>query len=338
MRVNVVGAGAWGTALGALAAQHGEAVTLWAFEGSVADDINQNRANTAYLPGVSLPSALVATQTLAHTAAAAEAILLATPAQHLRAIVMQLAPHLATGTILAICAKGIERGSHALLSEVVRESAPQAVPAVLSGPSFAGEVARGMPTAVTLAIADDRGPALLQRLACATFRPYLSDDLIGAQIGGAVKNVLAIACGIVEGKGLGQSARAALITRGFAEMTRLAVELGARVETLAGLSGLGDLVLTCTSAQSRNYALGRALGEGETLERLMTGRKSIAEGAFTAQALCALAAGAGVEMPISQAVDTILSETVTIDTAIQALLTRPLTAENIGPRPAGQKR
>jgi len=330
MQVNVVGAGAWGTALGAIAAADESPVTLWAREPQVAGEINQAHTNSVFLPGVSLPSSLRATCRL-EDVARADAILLVTPAQHLREAAARLAPHIAPSTILIICAKGIERGTDALLSDALREAAPGAVPAVLSGPSFAGEVARGSPTAITLAIADPRGPELLQRLGRATFRPYLSDDLIGAQIGGAVKNVLAIACGIVEGKGLGQSARAALITRGFAEMSRFAVRLGARAETLGGLSGLGDLVLTCTSTQSRNYSLGVALGRGETLDHALAAHNGIAEGAFTAAALKERAALVGVEMPISQAVDGVLTGALTVDDAIQGLLTRPFTAENTTP-------
>lgn len=333
MRVSVVGGGAWGTALGAVAAGDGEPVTLWAREEAVVAAINGQHMNTQFLKRVPLPASLTATSNLPD-AAAADAILMVTPAQHLRTVARELAPHVAPGTILILCAKGIERGSDALLSEALAEAVPQAVPAVLSGPSFADEVAQGFPTAVTLALTDPRGPALAQRLGRATFRPYLSDDLVGTEIGGAVKNVLAIACGIVEGKGLGHSARAALITRGFAEMLRFAVAMGARAETLNGLSGLGDLVLTCTSTKSRNYALGVALGRGDTLDHGLAASKGIAEGAFTAAALKERAAQAQIEMPISDAVDAILSGQTTIDVAIRGLLTRPFTAE-MGARAIG---
>lgn len=333
MRVNVVGGGAWGTALGAVAAGDGEPVTLWAREDAVVAAINSQHINTQFLPRIPLPASLTATARL-EDAAAADAILMVTPAQHLRGVARELAPHVAPGTILILCAKGIERGSDALLTEALAEAVPQAVPAVLSGPSFADEVAQGFPTAVTLALTDQRGPALAQRLGRATFRPYLSDDLVGAQIGGAVKNVLAIACGIAEGKGLGHSARAALVTRGFAEMLRFAVAMGARAETLNGLSGLGDLVLTCTSAKSRNYALGVALGRGDTLDHGLASSKGVAEGAYTAAALEERAAQAQIEMPISAAVAGILSGALTIDIAIQGLLTRPFTAE-MGARVVG---
>lgn len=327
LRVAVAGAGAWGSALGAVAAARGEPVLVWAREAAVAADINQNGRNQAFLPGIILPPSLRATTQL-EALGDADAVLLATPAQHLRAIAGALAPALKPDVILVICAKGIEQGTRALMGEVLAEVAPRAITAVLSGPSFAHEVARGLPTAVTLAIADaQRGAALAARLGQSTFRPYLSDDLIGAQIGGAVKNVLAIACGIVEGRALGQSARAALITRGFAEMTRIALRRGARLETLAGLSGFGDLVLTCTSPASRNYALGLKLALGERPATLREGESSIAEGAFTARSLVELAAAHGVEMPISAAVDAILTDRLAIDAAIDALLTRPLTSE-----------
>jgi glycerol-3-phosphate dehydrogenase (NAD(P)+) len=328
MRVAVVGAGAWGTALAAVAASGGEAVTLWAREPDVASEINRSRENKRFLPGVQLPAALTATSELAGTLAA-DALLLAVPAQYVRAVAAALAELLPRGKTLVICAKGIEQNTGLLMSKVLGEACPQAVPAVLSGPSFAAEVAAGKPTAVTLAIADRNfGERLAARIGRATFRPYLTDDLVGAQIGGAAKNVLAIACGIVDGRSLGESARAALITRGFAEMTRLALSCGARPETLAGLSGLGDLVLTATSLSSRNYRFGQALGQGASVTALMADTSVLAEGAFTASALIALAQRQRVEMPISAAVDAILQSKLTIDAAIDALLTRPFRLEN----------
>jgi glycerol-3-phosphate dehydrogenase (NAD(P)+) len=279
------------------------------------------------LAGISLPGALKATPSI-ESLAGAEAILLTAPAQSMRAVVGLLAPVLAPGTMLVCCAKGIERDSDALLTDVIGEIAPQAVLAVLSGPSFAEEVARGLPTAVTLATTDAaRGAGLAKRLQTPGFRPYLSDDLIGAQIGGAVKNVLAIACGIVEGRLLGNSARAALITRGFAEMLRFALARRAKAETLNGLSGLGDLVLTCTSPLSRNFALGLAIGQGRQAESFLAGRKTIAEGAYTAAALADLAIRQGIPMPISSAVDAILKGRLSVDAAIEALMNRPLTQE-----------
>ncbi len=277
---------------------------------------------------MTLPATLSASNDLA-AVVAADALLLAVPAQHLRAVAAALATHRAAGKTVVICAKGIEQKTGFLMSKVLGEACPQAVPAVLSGPSFAAEVAAGKPTAVTLAIADRSfGERLAARIGRATFRPYLTDDLVGAQIGGAVKNVLAIACGIVDGRSLGESARAALITRGFAEMTRLALSCGARPETLAGLSGLGDLILTATSARSRNFRFGQALGRGASVAALMADTSVLAEGAFTASALIALAQRQNVDMPISAAIDAILRGTLTIDGAIDALLTRPFRQEN----------
>lgn len=328
MRISVVGAGAWGTALAAVAARGGEEVLLWAREPEVARDINARHENTRFLPGSRLPSAVRASTSLS-AAAEADALLLAAPAQHLRAVARALAGVVAPGKPIVICAKGLEQKTGLLMSEVLSHELPAATPAVLSGPSFAAEVAEGKPTAVTLAIGErPLGEALVARLGQATFRPYLTDDLIGAQLGGAVKNVLAIACGIVDGRGLGESARAALITRGFAEMTRLALACGARAETLSGLSGLGDLILTATSARSRNFRFGQALGRGASVEALTADTSVLAEGTFTASALIARAQERGVEMPISAAVDAILRDALTIDGAIEALLTRPFRLEN----------
>jgi glycerol-3-phosphate dehydrogenase (NAD(P)+) len=328
MRISVVGAGAWGTALAAVAARGGEEVLLWAREPEVVREINARHQNPQFLPGSRLPRTIRASTSLA-AAAEADALLLAAPAQHLRTMASALAGVVLPGKPIVICAKGLEQTSGLLMSEVLLQAFPAATPAVLSGPSFASEVAEGKPTAVTLAIADrPLGEALVARLGQSTFRPYLTDDLVGAQLGGAVKNVLAIACGIVDGRGLGESARAALITRGFAEMTRLALACGARAETLSGLSGLGDLILTATSARSRNYRFGQALGRGTSVKALAADTSVLAEGTFTASALSSLARNRGVEMPISAAVDAILREALTIDGAIEALLTRPFRQEN----------
>jgi glycerol-3-phosphate dehydrogenase (NAD(P)+) len=327
VKLAIVGGGAWGTALGALSAADGAPVRLWAREAEVVADINERHRNAGFLPGIALPASLSATQEV-QGLGTADAVLLACPAQHLREVLARLAPVLRPGTILVNCAKGIERGSDALLTDVIAGLAPDALAAVLSGPSFAEEVARGLPTAVTLAISDKpSGQALVQRLGRPSFRPYLSDDLIGAQIGGAVKNVLAIACGIAEGSGLGHSARAALITRGFAEMLRFAVARGARTETLQGLSGLGDLVLTCSSEKSRNFSLGLAIGRGGVPAALIAASSTVAEGAFTASALIDLAQRHRIEMPISAAVDLILKGALSVPRAIEALMTRPLTEE-----------
>lgn len=325
--ISVVGAGAWGTALAQVAAKAGRKVTLWAREAEVVESINTAHENRAFLPGIALSPEIRATSDLGE-AASADAILMVTPAQHLRATLSQLAPHVAAGTPVLLCAKGVEQGTNALLTEVLAEAMPHALPAVLSGPSFAAEVARGLPTAVTLACEDETiAEALAHAIGLPAFRPYYSSDLIGAEVGGAVKNVLAIACGIVEGKQFGASARAALTTRGFAELTRLGIALGARMETLAGLSGLGDLVLTCNSPQSRNMSLGLALGQGRSLGEIMGERNSVSEGVHSATAVVALARKHGIEMPIAEAVAGIVTDRLNVDEAIASLLARPFRAE-----------
>jgi glycerol-3-phosphate dehydrogenase (NAD(P)+) len=279
-----------------------------------------------FLPGVTLHEDVTATSTLADFAGC-DLLLVATPAQHLRNVLSE-APRLAAPLVL--CAKGIEAGSRMLMSEVAREVRPDAPIAVLSGPTFAHEVAAGQPTAVTLACADPEiGRELAARIARPGFRPYLSDDVVGAEIGGAVKNVLAIACGVVEGRGLGQNARAALIARGFAEMTRFGLARGARAETLGGLSGLGDLVLTCSSTASRNFSPGLGLGRGEDAARLMADRRTVAEGAFTAPVLREAALEAGVDMPITEAVCTLLAGEVAVGAVVERLLARPLRSESV---------
>ena len=326
-RIGVIGAGAWGTALALAARRAGREVVLWARDPALAKEIETRHQNPRYLPDIPLDAEIRATATLAE-AAACDALLLVTPAQALREIAGQMAPHLGPARPLVVCSKGIERGSGLLMTEVLAEVLPGRATAVLSGPTFALEVARGLPTAVTLAAEDAAlGAVLVKALGSRAFRPYLSGDIVGAQVGGAVKNVIAIACGIVAGRRLGDNARAALITRGLAEVTRLGRAKGARPETLMGLSGLGDLTLTCTSGLSRNYSLGVALGEGETLTALMAGRRSVAEGVFSAGAAVALAETLGVQMPISGAVDGILNQGAPIEAAIEALLARPFRAE-----------
>jgi glycerol-3-phosphate dehydrogenase (NAD(P)+) len=319
--IAVIGAGAWGTALAGVAARAGRGVILCARSEENAKAIAAARSN-AKLPGVTLAAGIDVTHDLAR-AASADAILITTPAQNLREATTALAPHLPGGTPLVACAKGIERGTHRFMTEVIAQAAPQAPAAILSGPGFAADVARGMPTAVTLA-ADDEALAreLVQALGSATFRPYHTTDVRGVEIGGAAKNVLAIAAGIAVGKNLGASAQAALTTRGFSELARLGRALGARSETLMGLSGLGDLILTCSTPQSRNFALGQSLGRGEAAP---SGK--LAEGAFTAPVLVELATAEGVDMPVSSAVADILRGAVTIDDAVQGLLTRPFKAE-----------
>jgi glycerol-3-phosphate dehydrogenase (NAD(P)+) len=319
--VGVIGAGAWGTALAGVAARAGREVVLYARNAESAAQMKSARANSR-LPGVRLDERIEISGDIA-AAARADVILIATPAQNLREATSALALHLKRATPVIACAKGIERGTHRFMTEVIAEAAPGASPAILSGPSFAEDVARGLPTAVTLAAKDEAlASALVQALGSSTFRPYRTTDVRGVEIGGAAKNVLAIAAGIVAGKKLGASALAALTTRGFSELARLGRACGARSETLAGLSGLGDLILTCSSPQSRNFALGIALGRGE-----QPARRSLAEGEFTAPVLIELAASQNVDMPVSNAVAAILSGRVTIDAAIESLLTRPFKAE-----------
>jgi glycerol-3-phosphate dehydrogenase (NAD(P)+) len=302
-------------------------VTLWAREPEIVEAVNNAHENAMFLPGIALEPTIAATSDMAGMATAG-AILMVTPAQFMRASLESLKPHLKPATPVLLCAKGVEQGTHKLLTEVLAEVMPAAMPAVLSGPSFAAEVARGLPTAVTLACEDETlANQLMQAIGIPTFRPYFSPDLVGAEVGGAVKNVLAIACGIVEGKKFGASARAALTTRGFAEMTRLGLALGARAETLAGLSGLGDLVLTCNSPQSRNMSLGLALGEGRTLDEIMGARNAVTEGVHSANAVVELAASLKIEMPISEAVAMIVTGKSSVDEAITALLTRPFKSE-----------
>ncbi|WP_297510656.1 NAD(P)H-dependent glycerol-3-phosphate dehydrogenase [uncultured Caulobacter sp.] len=323
----VIGAGAWGTALAQVCARAGLRVTLQAREPEVVAAINTARENTLFLPGIALESAIEATPDMA-ALAACDLILAVAPAQHLRAALTAFAPRHRPGAPIVLCSKGVEQGSLKLMTEVAAEVLPTAPIAVLSGPSFAGEVARNLPAAVTLACADETlGRAIAEAIAIPTFRPYTANDLIGAEAGGAVKNVLAIACGIVEGKGLGRNAHATVITRGFAELTRLAVALGARAETVAGLCGLGDLVLTCSSTQSRNMSVGVALGQGLTLDQALAGKVSIAEGVASAPAVRALARKVGVEAPICEAVAAILAGEVAVDAAIAGLLSRPLKSE-----------
>jgi glycerol-3-phosphate dehydrogenase (NAD(P)+) len=319
--VAVIGAGAWGTALAGVAARAGRDVVLYARDSASAAHIAATRTNPK-LSGVPLDAGIQVTSDIA-AAARADIILVATPAQHLRAAVTALAPHLAKATPVIATAKGIERGTHKFMTEVIAEAAPDALAAILSGPSFAEDVARGLPTAVTLAAKDEElASALVQALGSATFRPYHTTDVRGVEIGGAAKNVLAIAAGIVVGRKFGASAQAALTTRGFSELVRLGRACGARGETMAGLSGLGDLILSCSSPQSRNLTLGIALGRGEPRPR-----DKLAEGEFTAPVLIELAASQNVDMPVSHAVAAILSGTVTIDDAIESLLTRPFKAE-----------
>jgi len=319
--IAIVGVGAWGTALANAAARAGRDVTLIARDPAAANAMARTRENPK-LPGIPLAASIRVSNDLAQ-AGQADAVLLVTPAQNLRQAAVTLAPHLASGTPVIVCAKGIERGTHRFMTEIVAEAAPQAVPAILSGPSFDVDVARGLPTAVTLATRDEAlAKALVQALGSSTFRPYHSTDVRGVEIGGAAKNVLAIAAGIVAGKQLGASALAALTTRGFAELMRLGLACGARPETIAGLSGLGDLLLSCSSPQSRNFSHGLALGRGETPPQ-----GKLVEGAFTAPVLIELATEKNVEMPVASAVAAVLGGAVSVNDAIEALLTRPFRSE-----------
>ena len=327
-RLAIIGAGAWGTALAIVAGRAGSSPMLWARDPEIVAAIGARHENPFYLPGIALDPAVGASGDLEAAVVDADAALLVVPAQFLRAVLERLRRVATPGLPLLHCAKGIEAGSLATMSQIGAEMLPASPFAVMSGPSFAAEVARGLPTAVTIASADAAlAESFMAALGSSRFRPYLSGDPVGAEIGGAVKNVLAIACGIVVGRGLGDNARAALITRGLAEMVRLGLCLGAEAETFRGLSGLGDLVLTCSAAQSRNYALGLALGRGQSLDAALAGRRSVVEGVATAAAIAGLAARLAIEMPLSQAVDAVLHHRAPIDATADRLLRRPYRAE-----------
>lgn len=328
-KVSVIGAGAWGTALAIVAEKGGNDVLLWTRHADHADALNREKTNRKYLPNVPLAPGIDATSELTE-AGNADILLLVVPAQKSRNILTRLKPSLSTETVLVMCAKGIEQDSGRLMSEVIGDVAPDNPLAILSGPNFAKEIAAGLPAAATLAIKDrEIGENLVRAIGLPTFRPYLTDDIIGAQIGGAVKNVLAIACGVVSGGKLGENARAALITRGMAEILRLGEKLGARAETLMGLSGLGDLVLTCSSPASRNFSLGAALGQGDILGEILQQRSAVTEGVYTASAICRLAEKFNIEMPICCAVDEILNGGVAVSSAVEELLARPFRDERL---------
>jgi glycerol-3-phosphate dehydrogenase (NAD(P)+) len=331
-RMTIIGAGAWGTALACVARRAGHDATLWAREAEVVDAINAGEGNPVYLPDIDLEPGIAATTDIAAAVADTDAVLMVAPSQFLRGVATAMQPHLAAGAPVVLCAKGIEHDTLALMTEAAADALPGTPLAVLSGPTFAREVAQGLPTAVTLACADAAlGQTLVDMIGSPLFRPYLSGDLVGAEIGGAVKNVLAIACGIVTGRKLGDNTRAALITRGLAEMARLGTAKGGRPETLMGLSGLGDLTLTCNGPQSRNMSLGMALGEGRKLEDVLAERTSIAEGVFSAASVVALAEKLGVDMPICAAVDQVINLGADIDATIAGLLSRPFRAESGNP-------
>ena len=319
-KLAVVGGGAWGSALAQVAATGGRETILWALEDDVVAAVNATNENPVYLKGLKLDPAIRATSDFSELGSA-DAWLVVTPAQHMRSVLERAG---SSGTPLVLCSKGIEERSGKLLHDVAHEVCPRSPVAVLSGPTFAHEVAAGLPTAVTLAC-EDRvlGEALRARINLPSFRTYCTDDVAGAEVGGAVKNVLAIACGVAEGRGLGQNARAALIARGFAEMTRFGMAMGGRRETLAGLSGLGDLVLTCSSTSSRNFSLGKAIGEGKDPAALMKDRRTVAEGAHTAPVLDRIAKERDIDMPLVDAVATLLSGRVGIGELLETMLSRP---------------
>lgn len=319
-KLAVVGGGAWGTALAQVAATGGRDTLLWALEEDVVSAVNKIHENPVYLKGLKLEKSIRATSSFSDLAEA-DAWLVVTPAQHMRAVLKRSpCPNMP----LILCSKGIEESSGKLLHEVAHEVCPSSPVAVLSGPTFAHEVAAGLPTAVTLACEDRTlGEELRARINLQHFRTYCTDDVAGAEVGGAVKNVLAIACGIAEGRGLGQNARAALIARGFAEMTRFGLAMGGRRETLAGLSGLGDLVLTCSSTSSRNFSLGKAIGEGKKPADLMKDRRTVAEGAHTAPVLDRIAKERGIDMPLVDAVASLLAGKVSLDELLGTMLSRP---------------
>jgi glycerol-3-phosphate dehydrogenase (NAD(P)+) len=323
-RIAVLGGGAWGTALGETAVRAGRSVMLWEYEPRNAESLAKSR-ESKFLPGYRIDDSIKVTRQLSE-AARSEAILLVVPAQAVRAVAKSLGALVAERVPVIVCAKGIEHGTHKFMTEIIAECAPKAVPAILSGPSFASDVARGLPTAVTLACKNgDVAKALAHALSSATFRPYHSTDVRGVEIGGAAKNVLAIAAGIVAGRGLGASASAAMVTRGFAELVRFGKAFGAKAETLAGLSGLGDLTLTCGGPQSRNFSFGAALGKGESPDKASHG--NLAEGAFTAPVLLEMARDKKVDMPISSAVAAVIAGRMSVDQAIESLLARPLREE-----------
>ena len=327
-RVAVIGAGAFGSALACVVRRAGSEAVIWARDPAIADSIASGKGNPVYLPDVALEPGIAATADLTAALEGADAVLLVVPSQFLRAATEDLALLLPAGVPVVLCAKGIERGSCALMTEVVAEALPDAPVAVLSGPTFAKEVAAGLPTAITLATTDAAlGARLVEMIGSTAFRPYLSDDPVGAEIGGAVKNVIAIACGIMAGRGLGDNARAATMTRGLAEILRLGHRLGGRGETLMGLAGIGDLSLTCNGMLSRNMTLGLALGEGRPLQEILSERRAVTEGVATAASVVELAARHGVDMPISRAVNRIVNEGADVGATIAEVLARPFRPE-----------
>jgi glycerol-3-phosphate dehydrogenase (NAD(P)+) len=332
-RVGVIGGGAFGTAMACVVRRSGHHTTIWVREPEVAGTINRDSANPLFLPNVRMTPGIAATNDLAVAAKDADFLVLAPPAQHMRAVTTQLRPFLKDGTPVVSCSKGIERVTHAFMAQVIAETLPTARIAVLSGPSFANEIAVDLPTGVTLACADlELGERLAHAIGTARFRTYLSDDVIGAHIGGVLKNVLAIASGIASAKKLGNNARATLVARGLAEMTRLGLALGARLETFMGLAGIGDLDLSCNSPHSRNMSLGIALGEGRKVHEVLGERITVHEGVHSAEGVAALARRHALDMPISLAVDQVLNHGADVDQAIAQLLAHPYEFDRISDR------
>lgn len=328
MRCAVIGAGAWGTALADLLARNGHATTLWAFEPDVVESVLARHENSRFLPGATLAPALVASSELAGSVAGAELVVVATPVQHLRAILRRASPALAPGATICVASKGVERKTLALMSDIVLAEAAGHPVVALSGPSFAAEVAAREPTAIVAASSDSAAAERVQMaFSNAHFRVYTHDDIIGVELAGSLKNVMAVATGICEGAGFGFNARAGLITRGLAEMTRLGVAIGARPATFAGLAGMGDLVLTCTGSLSRNRAIGIAVGKGNSLDEALAGKETVAEGVATTLSALALAERHGVEMPIVAMVHRVLFEGHPARRAVSELMSRELRAE-----------
>lgn len=325
--IGIIGAGAWGTALAQTFAKDGHDCLIWAREDEVVESINNTHENTLFLPDIKLDSRLKATNDILE-AAKCPILLLVSPAQHLRTTLKSIKSAINDEKIIVICAKGIEISSGKLMSEVAREIIPEAKIAILSGPTFAAEIAQGLPAATTIGCEDESAlKTLLETLSSKTFRPYGSTDLIGVQIGGAIKNVIAIGCGMVHGKGLGESARCAFMTRGIAEMARLGVAMGGKNETLLGMCGVGDLVLTASSMQSRNFSLGAALGEGKTMQDILKNRSAVTEGVHTAKIITEVAKAHNIELPVCETINAVLHDNLSIDGAVTHLLDRPLKEE-----------
>lgn len=326
-KIGIIGAGAWGTALAQTLAKAGRDIILWAREPALVEAINTTRENPTYMPGVKLHENITATDSLTE-AGTCDALMICTPAQFVRSTLQALKPDIAEGKPCIICSKGIEIETGFLMSEVAQDVVPQATYAILTGPTFAREIAEGKPSAVTVAIKDkDVAQEIIESIGNKNLRTYITEDILSAQIGGAIKNVIAIACGVIYGLKMGESARAALLTRGLAEMGRLASAMGAKKETLMGQCGVGDLILTCSSMQSRNFSLGVAIGEGKKVEDILKDRKSVTEGVHTAKALMVMARNNAVDLPISEAVHKCVNEGVSIEETIQKMLDRPVRAE-----------